>query len=103
MNFGSRKLNLFRTVGTGSFGRVMVCNERDSENFLAVKCLSKDCIMEKEQVRSFLDSLCSLLCSAIVTHYMAHLKSMFDLADLLPILVVVIHISYNSKLYFILT
>lgn len=52
----SYRSNLFRTVGTGSFGRVMVCNEKDSENYLAVKCLSKDCIMEKEQVWAFLET-----------------------------------------------
>ena len=41
----------FRTVGTGSFGRVMVCTPKDTvSKFHAVKCLSKDCIMEKEQV-----------------------------------------------------
>ena len=42
--------SLIKTVGTGSFGRVMVCNKKDSKTFEAVKCLSKDCIMEKEQL-----------------------------------------------------
>ena len=41
---------LLKTVGTGSFGRVMVCNKKGCEDFMAVKCLSKDCIIEKDQV-----------------------------------------------------
>ena len=45
---------LIKTVGTGSFGRVMVCNKKGSEDFMAVKCLSKDCIIEKDQVLSIL-------------------------------------------------
>ena len=42
--------DLLKTVGTGSFGRVMVCNKKGCEDFMAVKCLSKDCIIEKDQV-----------------------------------------------------
>ncbi|XP_063688261.1 cAMP-dependent protein kinase catalytic subunit alpha-like isoform X2 [Bolinopsis microptera] len=48
--FDVTEYDLLKTVGTGSFGRVMVCNEKNAEKYLAVKCLSKDCIMEKEQL-----------------------------------------------------
>ena len=40
----------YKTVGVGSFGRVMVCHKKEGDMLLAVKCIRKECIIEKKQL-----------------------------------------------------
>ena len=42
--------DFIKTVGTGSFGRVIVCKKKSANEFVAVKCLTKESIIEKEQL-----------------------------------------------------
>lgn len=48
--FKKDDFHFIKTVGTGSFGRVMVTHDAKKDKYAAVKCLSKDCIIEKEQL-----------------------------------------------------
>ncbi|PVU88796.1 hypothetical protein BB561_005687 [Smittium simulii] len=48
--FAIKDFSLFRTVGTGSFGRVRVVKNKKTEKYYAMKVLNKKQIMESKQV-----------------------------------------------------
>lgn len=60
------KFEIFRTLGTGSFGRVLLCKEKQSGKYCALKMIKKDIVIRLKQVRSALWSMPSIVLRILI-------------------------------------
>jgi hypothetical protein len=43
------RFEVFRTLGTGSFGRVLLCKEKSTSKYVALKMIKKDIVIRLKQ------------------------------------------------------
>eukprot|EP01135_Chromosphaera_perkinsii_P007602 Nk52_evm58s914 gene=Nk52_evmTU58s914 len=53
---------VYRTLGTGSFGRVLLCKEKGQKNYFAIKVIKKDVVIRLKQVEHTANEKNILLC-----------------------------------------
>ncbi|KAB7501005.1 putative protein kinase C delta type-like protein [Armadillidium nasatum] len=94
--------NFIKVLGKGSFGKVMLAQQVNTENYFAVKCLKKDVVLEDNDVE------CCLIERKVLTlgtkhPYLCHLFCSFQTpAKEIPLLRHFYCLTFQSHLFFVM-